>query len=290
MSAEQQTVVSRKNMDFSPSVSASSASLKPASRSSGRRVLVVEDEPDIRDLLAYNLQAAGYEVRAAESGELGLALYESFDPHVILLDLMLTDLQGTEVCRRIRSQKRDVQPSIIMLTAKGDEIDRVVGFEVGADDYVVKPFSMRELLLRVNAMFRSGRATTTTGTSPAVDGGPGLPAMGAEDDANRPRRKLVVANLSVDVDGHHAFVDGQEIHVSILEMRLLIYLMESRGRVRSREELLSDVWGYKPGVSTRTVDTHVKRLRDKLNSAGRLIETVRGMGYRFAEVPRTETT
>lgn len=258
------------------------SSLKP--RLSGRRVLVIEDEPDLRDLLSYNLAGAGYEVKAADSGELGLELYEAFDPQVILLDLMLTGLQGTEVCRRIRSQKQEVQPAIIMLTAKGDEIDRVVGFEVGADDYVVKPFSMRELLLRVNAMFRTTRAPT--GTHAVVEG-PVTPA--GEDGVPKPRRRLIVGNLEVDVDGHHAFVDGSEIHVSILEMRLLIYLMESKGRVRSREELLGDVWGYKPGVSTRTVDTHVKRLRDKLDSAGKLIETVRGMGYRFAEVPRSET-
>ncbi|MDX2023438.1 MAG: response regulator transcription factor [Deltaproteobacteria bacterium] len=260
-----------------------SANLKPNARLSGRRVLVIEDEPDIRDLLTYNLQSAGYEVKSADSGEGGLELYEAFDPQVILLDLMLNGLQGTEVCRRIRAQKQEAQPAIIMLTAKGDEIDRVVGFELGADDYVVKPFSMRELLLRVNAMFRPRGAggAAASGETPAV----------ADDDgAAKPRRRLVVGNLQVDVDGHHAFVDGTEIHVSILEMRLLIYLMESKGRVRSREELLGDVWGYKPGVSTRTVDTHVKRLRDKLDSAGSLIETVRGMGYRFAEVPRTETT
>ncbi len=281
---------SSKHMDFSASSpSTSPSSLKPASRLSGRRVLVVEDEPDLRDLLSYNLQGAGYEVKAAESGELGLSLYESFDPHVILLDLMLTDLQGTEVCRRIRAQKRAQQPSIIMLTAKGDEIDRVVGFEVGADDYVVKPFSMRELLLRVNAMFRNGRASAGHGAASDTTAVASAPAAGADPEVKKSRRKLIVANLSVEVDGHHAFVDDQEIHVIILEMRLLIYLMESRGRVRSREELLADVWGYKPGVSTRTVDTHVKRLRDKLDSAGRLIETVRGMGYRFAEAPRTET-
>lgn len=258
------------------------ANLKPNARLSGRRVLVIEDEPDIRDLLTYNLQSAGYEVKSADSGEGGLELYEAFEPQVILLDLMLNGLQGTEVCRRIRAQKQEVQPAIIMLTAKGDEIDRVVGFELGADDYVVKPFSMRELLLRVNAMFRprGANGASASGETPAVAG---------EDGPAKPRRRLVVGNLQVDVDGHHAFVDGTEIHVSILEMRLLIYLMESKGRVRSREELLGDVWGYKPGVSTRTVDTHVKRLRDKLDTAGKLIETVRGMGYRFAEVPRTET-
>lgn len=271
-------------MDLSPAATnMPNAAPKPNARLSGRRVLVIEDEDDLRELLSYNLQSAGYEVKSAESGELGLEIYENFDPQVILLDLMLNGVQGTEVCRRIRAQKQEQQPAIIMLTAKGDEIDRVVGFEVGADDYVVKPFSMRELLLRVNAMFRTTR--TPTGTQTAVEGPQG--ATG-DEGSPKPRRRLIVGNLEVDVDGHHAFVDGSEIHVSILEMRLLIYLMESKGRVRSREELLGDVWGYKPGVSTRTVDTHVKRLRDKLDTAGDLIETVRGMGYRFAEVARSE--
>jgi two-component system phosphate regulon response regulator PhoB len=246
-----------------------------------RRVLVIEDEPDLRELLIYNFQESGYEVRSASGGEEGLRLFEDFRPHVVLLDLMLSDIQGTEVCRRIRSEPNRHQPAIVMLTAKGDEIDRVVGFELGADDYVTKPFSMRELLLRVGTTFKGHRAQY--GEIMAEREDPPAPPSGV-------RRRLVAGPLSVDVDGHHVFVSGQEVHVSILEMRLLVYLMESRGHVRSREDLLSDVWGYKPGVSTRTVDTHVKRLRDKLGDAGLLIETVRGMGYRFAEPPKTEAT
>jgi two-component system phosphate regulon response regulator PhoB len=153
----------------------------------------------------------------------------------------------------------------MMLTAKGDEIDRVVGFELGADDYVVKPFSVRELVLRVGAILRA--------RSPAPDDGS---ATGSR------RRSFTVGPLDIDVDGHHVRVDGKEVHVSTLEMRLLVYLVEHRGRVRSREALLADVWGYKPDVSTRTIDTHVKRLRDKLGLAGGLIETVRGTGYRLS--------
>jgi two-component system phosphate regulon response regulator PhoB len=249
-----------------------------------RRVLVIEDEPDIRDLLTYNLQSGGFQVKTAETGQRGLAAFESFTPDVILLDLMLPDVPGTEVCRRIRARTTGAQPAIIMLTAKGEEIDRVVGFEVGADDYVVKPFSVRELLLRVNAVLR-GR-----GTPSATPGGVGgrSPAGGliggAVPGAPEPtRKKFTVGPLRVDVDGHYVFVKQNEIHVSAIEMRLLVYLISYRGRVRSREDLLEDVWGYKPGVSTRTVDTHVKRLRDKLGVAGSLIETVRGTGYRLAD-------
>jgi two-component system phosphate regulon response regulator PhoB len=227
------------------------------------RVLVVEDEPDLRELLTYNLQAAGFTVHAADKGLDGLAEAEGFAPDLILLDLMLPDIPGTEVCRRIRAADRSVpQPAIVMLTAKGDEIDRVVGFELGANDYVVKPFSVRELVLRVNAILRSrGRPGTATPVA---------------------RRRYVVGPLEVDVDGYHVSVGGAQVHMSAMEMRLLIDLVEHRGRARSRENLLEDVWGYKPGVSTRTVDTHVKRLRDKLGEAGALVETVRGLGYRLS--------
>jgi two-component system, OmpR family, phosphate regulon response regulator PhoB len=237
-----------------------------------RRVLVIEDESDIRDLLSYNLESNGYQVRTADTGQNGLAAFEAFTPDVVLLDLMLPDVPGTEICRRIRANTEGAQPAIIMLTARGEEIDRVVGFEVGADDYVVKPFSVRELLLRVNAVLR-GRGAP--GSVPLRR--PAAPATSST------RKKFTVGPLRVDVDGHYVFVKQNEIHVSAIEMRLLVYLIEHRGRVRSREDLLEDVWGYKPGVSTRTVDTHVKRLRDKLGSAGVLIETVRGTGYRLAD-------
>jgi len=236
---------------------------------SDRRVLVVEDEPDLRDLLTYNLTAAGFNVHATENGMDGLAAVQRFAPDVVLLDLMLPDIPGTEVCRRIRGGEVGArQPAVMMLTAKGEEIDRVVGFELGADDYVVKPFSVRELVLRVGAIVRARRP------SPASDPKSNLGC------------RYLVGPLELDVGRHRIFVKGKEIHASTLEMRLLIYLVEHRGRVRSREDLLADVWGYKPDVSTRTIDTHVKRLRDKLGDAGSLVETVRGTGYRLsAEFP-----
>ncbi len=230
-----------------------------------RRILVVEDEPDLRELLTYNLTAAGFTVQATETGTEGLEAVHRFAPDVVLLDLMLPDIPGTEVCRRIRGDTNARQPAVMMLTAKGEEIDRVVGFELGADDYVVKPFSVRELVLRVGAILRARR-----------------PPPAAAAPAAPQRRRYVVGPLELDVDGYHVFVNGQEVHVSTLEMRLLVYLVEHRGRVRSREDLLEDVWGYKPGVSTRTIDTHVKRLRDKLGDAGSLVETVRGTGYRLS--------
>ncbi|MEO5767748.1 MAG: response regulator transcription factor [Polyangia bacterium] len=244
-----------------------------------RRVLVIEDESDIRDLLSYNLTSNGYQVKTADNGEHGLEAVGTFTPDVVLLDLMLPDLPGTEICRRIRANLDYAQPAIIMLTAKGEEIDRVVGFEVGADDYVVKPFSVRELMLRVNAVLR-GRANSGP---PSAARPPPVRRPTAGEQGSVKRRKFTVGPLRVDVDGHYVFVKQTEIHVSAIEMRLLVYLIENRGRVVSREALLEDVWGYRPEISTRTVDTHVKRLRDKLSSAGNLIETVRGTGYRLTD-------
>ena len=226
-----------------------------------RRVLVIEDEPDIRDLLTYNLQSGGFQVKTAETGQRGLAAFESFTPDVILLDLMLPDVPGTEVCRRIRARTSGAQPAIIMLTAKGEEIDRVVGFEVGADDYVVKPFSVRELMLRIRALLRRQQRD--------------------EPDGN----EVAFGRLRLDSGGHRAWVDDQEAVLTALEFRLLTTLLTRRGRVQTRERLLQDVWGIEADVTTRTVDTHVKRLRQKLGGAGEYIETLRGVGYRFKESP-----
>jgi two-component system phosphate regulon response regulator PhoB len=233
-----------------------------------QRILVVEDDPDLQDVLTYNLSASGYEVQVALDGAKALDLVQSYGPDLLLLDLMLSDISGLEVCRRVRAMPGR-QPVIVMVTARGEEIDRVVGFEIGADDYVVKPFSMRELLLRVRAHLRT----------PSAPGG----AAPAASAAGRGARRFEIGPLKVDLDGHRVQVEDQEISVSALEMRLLAYLAQSEGMVCSRTDLLTDVWHYSPGVTTRTVDTHVKRLRDKLGRAGALIQTVRGMGYRLSD-------
>jgi two-component system phosphate regulon response regulator PhoB len=235
-------------------------------RSSKRRVLVVEDESDIRDMLVYNLRQEGYDVASAETGTSALDEVAQFGPDLLILDLMLPDISGVEVCRRIRGRDRP-QPAVIMLTAKAEEIDRVVGFEVGADDYVVKPFSVRELLLRVRARLHEASSRTS-------------PAATAEESVG-PRR-FAVGSLSIDADSHRVSVDDKEIPVSLLEMQLLLHLAQAQGTVCSRRDLLTRVWKYSPGVTSRTVDTHVKRLRDKLGSAGHLIRTIRGIGYRLS--------
>ena len=236
----------------------------PAARNAKKRVLIVEDESDIRDLLAFNLKQEGYDVATVETGGAALEEVTQFGPDLVVLDLMLPDISGVEVCRRIRGRDAAPQPAVIMLTAKGEEIDRVVGFEVGADDYVVKPFSVRELVLRVRA--RMQEAATR------VSGG---------NEADRPRR-FTVGNITIDADTHRVSVDDREVSVSLLEMQLLLHLARAQGAVCSRRDLLTHVWKYSPGVTSRTVDTHVKRLRDKLGSAGHLIRTIRGVGYRLA--------
>src|SRR5262245_60941989 len=197
----------------SPKVGPVMPAARPPEPKADRRVLVIEDEPDLRELLTYSLEAAGFRVHAAERGLDGLAAVQGFSPDIVLLDLMLPDIPGTEVCRRIRAgEPATQQPAIMMLTAKGDEIDRVVGFELGADDYVVKPFSVRELVLRVNAILRAR----------------GRPPLPERPTATSARRRYIVGPLQVDVDGYHVFVDGEEVHVSAMEMRLLVYLIEHR--------------------------------------------------------------
>jgi two-component system phosphate regulon response regulator PhoB len=243
--------------------------------SNGVRVLVIEDEVDLRTLLSYNLEAWGYQVRAVENGKAGLASFDEFTPDMVLLDLMLPDISGIEVCRKIRSAHARPEPIVFMLTARGEEIDRVAGFEVGADDYLVKPFSVRELMLRMTARLKS------RGGEPERSPGPSATPPAIE---SKERKRYSLGPLEVDPDRYHVYVDGREVHVSALEMRLLIHLFQAQGFVRSRKDLLTEVWGYQPEVNSRTVDAHVKRLRDKLGAAGRLIETVRGLGYRLAEV------
>jgi len=241
------------------------------------RVLVVEDEADLSSSLAYALRANGYDAQIADRGEVALGAIDSFHPDLVLLDLMLPDMSGIEICRRLRNSQSTRQPAVIILSARAQEIDRVVGFEIGADDYVVKPFSVRELMLRVEARLKTRKAAmgVTVSQSTTTSEGSG--------------RSFVLRNLRVDEAAHRVFVDDKEIHVSALEMRVLVDLFRSPGHMRTRRELLTEVWGYHPEVASRTVDTHIKRLRDKLDTAADLLQTVRGVGFRLAEpVPHEE--
>jgi two-component system phosphate regulon response regulator PhoB len=225
------------------------------------RILVIEDEHDLQKVLDYNLRRAGHEPLAALRGQEGLQLARKSRPDLVILDLMLPDLAGTEVCRALKRDAETKGIPVLMLTAKGEEIDRVVGFELGADDYVVKPFSVRELMLRIDAILRR-----TSGEPPA-------PAV------------IEFGGLRIDSAAHRAWVDDAEVELTALEFKLLRLLYERRNRVQTREVLLDDVWGISAEVTTRTVDTHIKRLREKLGAAGKYVETVRGVGYRFAEQP-----
>lgn len=226
------------------------------------KILVIEDEPDLVRVLDYNLRQAGFEVQSVARGKEGLRLAQTASPDLILLDLMLPDLLGTDVCRTLKSDPKTRAIPVIMVTAKGEEIDRIVGFELGADDYVTKPFSVRELVLRVKAILRRNEAEPPS-SAPA----------------------LAFGRLRIDRAAHRVFVDEQEVMLTALEFRLLTTLIERKNRVQSRDTLLNDVWGIHLQVETRTVDTHIKRLREKLGAAGGYIHTVRGVGYRFADSP-----
>jgi two-component system phosphate regulon response regulator PhoB len=234
------------------------------------RVLVVEDESDLSSSLAYALRANGYEAKIAGTGHAAIEALESFRPDLVLLDLMLPDMSGLEICRKLRGTPSEEQPIVVILSARAQEIDRVVGFEIGADDYVAKPFSVRELMLRIDARLRSRQRI-----SEARSG-----QVARVDEATN--RFFQLRNLRIDESAHRVFVDDDEVHVSALEMRILVYLFQSPGHMRTRRELLTEVWGYHPDVESRTVDTHIKRLRDKLGAGADLLQTVRGVGFRLA--------
>ncbi len=221
-------------------------------------VLIVDDETDLASLVEFNLKQAGLETSVALTGAQALQLASGRVPDVVLLDLMLPDISGKEVCRRLRADPRTREVPIVMLTARGEESDRVEGFEVGADDYVTKPFSPRELVLRIKAILRRA--------APVEVG-----------------EKLELGLLSLDTGMHKAWVGGELLDLTALEFKLLHHFLSRPGRVQSREQLLSDVWGVTSPLETRTVDTHVMRLRDKLGPARELVETVRGVGYRMAD-------
>ena len=227
------------------------------------QVLIIEVEPDIRKTIDYNLTKESFKVVQAGSIEEGEKALASNQIDVIILDLMLPDGSGLTLCRDIKSDDKTKHIPIIILTAKTEEVDRVVGFELGADDYVTKPFSVRELILRVKAILKRG---PTSNKNP-------------EDD------EYLFGELTLNFEAHQAYINGNEISLTALEFRLLKHLIDRKGRVQTRDQLLEDVWGYSSDVTTRTVDTHIKRLREKLGSVGNHIQTIRGVGYRFSRDP-----
>lgn len=225
-------------------------------KSTMSKILIVEDDPDIRELLRFNLERAGYNLFLAEDGEKALTLARQHSPDLILLDLMLPGVDGLEVCRTLKMDPELQRIPVMMLTAKGEEMDRVVGLELGADDYVVKPFSLREVVLRIRKILDRREKQS----APSI---------------------LKADPLILDLDGHTARLDGQLLELTATEFRLLAYLLRHRGRVQTREMLLDRVWGYSFEGYARTIDTHIRRLRKKMGAAHNLIETVRGVGYRF---------
>ena len=226
------------------------------------QILVIEDEQDLQQVLAYNLRMAGHTVLPALKGNEGLALAQTRLPDLILLDLMLPDLPGMDICKALKAEPATRPIPILMLTARGEEIDRVLGFELGAEDYVTKPFSVRELLLRIQAILRRTRMTP-----------------------QEPGTSIQFGDLRIDPGAYRVWVQNTEIQLTAMEFRLLMTLYERRNRVQTRASLLEDVWGMQADTETRTVDTHVKRLREKLGIADSYLETVRGVGYRFVTAP-----
>jgi len=225
-----------------------------------QKIYIVEDEPDIRETLKYNFSNEGFKVFTAPDGEEALSNIKKVLPDVLILDLMLPGVSGLDVCKSIRADDDIRDMSIIMLTAKGEEIDRIIGFELGADDYVTKPFSVRELILRVKVLLKKQRESLV-------------------------ENKLVTFGpIRIDLDAHELKINEKEIVLTALEFKLLQHLVKRKGRVQTREQLLGDVWGYSAEVTTRTVDTHIKRLREKLGNTSDYIQTIRGVGYRFSNV------
>jgi two-component system phosphate regulon response regulator PhoB len=221
------------------------------------RILLVEDEPDIAEILQYNLEKEGFEVAVETRGDSALERLRDEAPDLLILDLMLPGLDGLELARILQRDRRTAALPLIMLTARGEEVDRIVGLELGADDYITKPFSPREVVLRVRAVLRRARHEPAAGD------------------------RLRIGDLDLDVAGHRLRVGRREVELTATEFRLLKLLMERTGRVQTRSQLLSDVWGYADDIDSRTVDTHVRRLRRKLGAEAERIETVIGVGYRL---------
>jgi len=223
------------------------------------KILVIDDEPDAVELVEFNLRSAGYEVVTAADGAEALKKARAHSPDLVVLDVMLPEVDGLEVCKILRRDPATSGIPLIMLTAKAAEIDRVLGLELGADDYITKPFSPRELVLRIKNLLKRGQ--------------------GPEEKKDR----FQTGELLIDVPRHLVTVQGKRVELTATEFRLLTVLAQRRGRVQSREQLLQDVWQYDNLIDTRTVDTHMRRLREKLGRAARYLDTVRGVGYRFIE-------
>lgn len=225
-----------------------------------KKILVVDDEPDVTDLLAYTLKAKGFLVEAVNNPNASVGLARTFSPDLVILDVMMPELNGIQICRMLRADPALKNVPVIFLTAKAEEGDRIQGLEIGADDYVSKPFSTKELVLRVQSILRRS--------------GEGKP---------NELKKLQAGEIMMDIARHEVILHGQPIELTATEFKLLRLLMERRGRVQTREHLLINVWNYETEIETRTVDTHVRRLREKLGDQADWIETIRGVGYRMAE-------
>jgi DNA-binding response OmpR family regulator len=230
------------------------------SKAASKTILVADDEPDVLQLVTTSLKNAGYTVLARSDGATALETARAERPALLVLDLMLPGMPGLEVCRSLKKDPATASMPIIMLTAKADEIDRIVGFELGADDYMTKPFSPRELVLRVQSVLRRASQPEAKGNE-----------------------ELRLGDITIDPARCEALVKGKRLDLTATEFKLLSTLIERRGRVQSRDALLNDVWGYESIIDTRTVDTHIRRLREKLGSAADLVETIRGFGYRMVE-------
>jgi two-component system phosphate regulon response regulator PhoB len=222
------------------------------------KILVVDDEPDALEVLGFKLKEAGYTPVFAADGLKAIAAVRIERPDLIVLDLMLPEIDGLEVCKILRRDPATASIPVIMLTAKAAEMDRVLGLELGADDYVTKPYSPRELVLRIRKLLKRAKA--------------------AEDSGDHVRAGV----LEIDVPRHTALVEGRPVTLTATEFNLLTLLAQRRGRVQTRERLLQDVWGYETAIDTRTVDTHMRRLREKIGAAADYLETIRGVGYRFS--------
>ncbi len=227
-----------------------------------KKVLVVDDEPDVTELLDYKLRQEGYDVSVINDPLLIMGEARQFHPDLVILDIMMPELNGIQICRMLRSDPIMKGIPIIFLTARGEPDDRIKGFETGADDYICKPFDSRELMLRIQALFKRLQR----------------PSEGEEE-----AKTLVIGRVVIDIDKHRLTVAGNEIDLTATEFKLLRLLVERKGRVQSRENLLVNVWNYEADIETRTVDTHIRRLREKLGPDASVIQTVRGVGYRVVD-------